>query len=136
MAMANLLWWAKQELRLVILSSADGVSWVERLVGPPLRPVSDKYSVAYGNGRFVVVPYGGWVNTGAISDVRGAGLMVAVDLFEPVAADVAARALSLGVVLNNIGTHTIRFLPPLVCTTAEIDTLCEHLHTILAKGAA
>jgi len=76
------------------------------------------------------------VDTGAISDVRGAGLMVAVDLFEPVAADVAARALSLGVVLNNIGTHTIRFLPPLVCTTAEIDTLCEHLHTILAKGAA
>ncbi len=71
--------------------------------------------------------------TGAIAEIRGAGLMLAIDLVEPQAAELAAEALDRGVVLNNIGTHTIRFLPPLVCTTAEIDTLCGHLHAILAK---
>jgi len=62
--------------------------------------------------------------------------MLAVDLIEPKAVEVAADALDAGIVLNNIGTHTIRFLPPLVCTTAEIDTLCGHLHTILSKEVA
>jgi len=75
-------------------------------------------------------------STGAIAEIRGAGLMLAVDLIEPQAAAVAADALDAGIVLNNIGTHTIRFLPPLVCTTAEIDTLCGHLHTILSKEVA
>ena len=75
-------------------------------------------------------------STGAIADIRGAGLMLAVDLIEPNAAEVAGDALSAGIVINNIGTHTIRFLPPLVCTTAEIDTLCGHLHTILSKEVA
>lgn len=74
--------------------------------------------------------------TGAIAEIRAAGLMLAIDLHEPIAADVAAQALANGLVLNNIGTHTIRFLPPLVCTTAEIDTLCGHLHAILAKEVA
>ncbi|MCG2808056.1 MAG: aspartate aminotransferase family protein [Coriobacteriia bacterium] len=71
--------------------------------------------------------------TGAISDIRCAGLMLAIDLVEPRAAQVAVELLGAGVLVNNIGTHTIRFLPPLVCTTLEIDTLCEHLHTILVK---
>ena len=71
--------------------------------------------------------------TGAISDIRSAGLMLAIDLVEPRAAQVAADLLAAGMLVNNIGTHTIRFLPPLVCTTLEIDTLCGHLHTILVK---
>ena len=72
--------------------------------------------------------------TGAIVDVRGAGLMVGVTLREPVAADVATAALERGVVLNNIGTNIVRFLPPLVCSHAEVDTLLEVLSDILTKG--
>lgn len=75
-------------------------------------------------------------DTGAITGIRGVGLMLAIDLAEPVAAEIAAAALAAGIVLNNIGTHTIRFLPPLVCTTAEIDTLCEHMHGFLDKGVS
>ena len=70
--------------------------------------------------------------TGEISDVRGAGLMVGVTLTRPIAAEVAAESLAAGLVLNNIGTQILRFLPPLVCGKAEIDTLLSTLTDILA----
>jgi acetylornithine/N-succinyldiaminopimelate aminotransferase len=70
--------------------------------------------------------------TGEISDVRGAGLMVGVTLARPVAAQVAVVGLERGFVLNNIGTDILRFLPPLVCGKAEIDTLLSTLTDILA----
>jgi predicted acetylornithine/succinylornithine family transaminase len=69
--------------------------------------------------------------TGAITDVRGAGLMVGVTLARPVAAEVAAIALDQGIVLNNIGTDILRFLPPLLCGKPEIDTLLITLSNIL-----
>jgi acetylornithine/N-succinyldiaminopimelate aminotransferase len=72
-------------------------------------------------------------SSGAISDVRGAGLMVGITLAEPVAAQVAEKALQRGVVLNNIGTDILRFLPPLVCGMSEIDTLLATLSDILGE---
>jgi 4-aminobutyrate aminotransferase-like enzyme len=33
--------------------------------------------------------------------------------------------------VNSIGTNAIRMLPPLVCTTAEIDTLIAALYEVL-----
>ncbi len=71
--------------------------------------------------------------TGAITDVRGAGLMVGVSLRRPLAAEIASAALSRGVVLNNIGTDILRFLPPLVCGKPEIDTLLTTLDDILTE---
>ena len=71
--------------------------------------------------------------TGAISDVRGAGLMVGVTLVRPVAAEVSALALDRGVLVNNIGSDILRFLPPLVCGKSEIDTLLSTLTTILSE---
>ena len=69
--------------------------------------------------------------SGAIADVRGAGLMVGVSLSKPIAAEIGARALQRGVVLNNIGADILRFLPPLVCGKPEIDTLLSMLSDII-----
>jgi ornithine carbamoyltransferase len=73
--------------------------------------------------------------TGSITEVRGRGLMVAAQLRTPIAAEVAASGLARGLVLNNIGTDIMRFLPPLVCEQREIDTLLESLATILDEGS-
>lgn len=73
--------------------------------------------------------------TGAITDVRGAGLMVGATLAAPVAAQVANAALDAGLVLNSIGTDILRFLPPLVCGMSEIDTLLCNLTDILEEVA-
>lgn len=70
--------------------------------------------------------------TGAITDIRGMGLMVGVSLARPAAASVAAQALDEQLVVNSIGEDILRFLPPLVCTSEEIDTLLSTLERILA----
>lgn len=74
-------------------------------------------------------------STGEITDVRGAGLMVGVSLARPVAADIGARALERGVLLNTIGSDILRFLPPLVCGKPEIDTLLSTLSDILGESS-
>ena len=57
----------------------------------------------------------------AIHDVRGYGLMVGVGLNQPVARALMLEALQRGLVLNAIGTHTLRFLPPLIVTNDDVD---------------
>ena len=69
--------------------------------------------------------------TGAITEVRGRGLMLAAQLAKPDAARIAAKALDRGFVLNNIGSDTVRFLPPLVCTEADVDALLSMLSSAI-----
>lgn len=71
--------------------------------------------------------------TGFITDVRGRGLMVGATLAKPIAADAAGSALSRGIVVNSIGVDILRFLPPLMCTTAEVDTLLDTMYEILGE---
>lgn len=56
-----------------------------------------------------------------IKEVRGMGLMIAAEFTEPIAKQVAAGALDRGLILNPIGDHIIRFLPPLIITTSDVD---------------
>ena len=69
--------------------------------------------------------------TGEITQVRGAGLMVGVQLARPVAGAIGVLALENGFILNSIGDSILRLLPPLVCTTAEADALLASLETML-----
>ena len=69
--------------------------------------------------------------TGAVADVRGVGLMNAIEFTEPIAAQVAASGLEKGLVLNSIGTHILRILPPLVCGRDEVDTLLTALYELM-----
>ena len=68
-----------------------------------------------------------------VVEVRGLGLMVAAELDEGLSApDVVARGLEAGLVLNYTGPQTLRFLPPLICSTQDVDVLVERLRGILA----
>ncbi|MDI6844490.1 MAG: acetylornithine transaminase [Anaerosomatales bacterium] len=71
--------------------------------------------------------------SGLVAEVRGRGLMVGATLSRPVAKQVADAALEHRILLNAIGEEIIRFLPPLVCTESEIDTLIGVLDDI-SKG--
>ena len=67
-----------------------------------------------------------------VVEVRGKGLMVAADLQEDIDANAVVLAgLQSGFVFNATGPHTLRFLPPLVCTREDVDELVACLSTLL-----
>ena len=68
-----------------------------------------------------------------VADVRGRGLMVGVSLLDGIdAGAVQARALDAGLVINVPGPGMLRFLPPLVATSADVDEALGVLGATLA----
>jgi len=68
---------------------------------------------AYFRHRLATLP--------AIKEVRGLGLMIAVEFEEPKAKSVAAKALQAGLIVNPIGESILRFVPPLIITQDLVD---------------
>jgi acetylornithine/N-succinyldiaminopimelate aminotransferase len=65
--------------------------------------------------------------------VRGVGLMVAIDV-EADAPGLARRALlEQRLVINATGPRTLRFLPPLVVSEAQIDDALGRLRRLLVR---
>jgi acetylornithine/succinyldiaminopimelate/putrescine aminotransferase len=76
---------------------------------------------------------------GVVREIRGRGLMRGMELSVEVAPVVAA-AFRKGLLLVGAGTHTLRFLPPLVISDAELERgvgiLEEALDEVLAGAPA
>ena len=71
-----------------------------------------------------------------IAGVRGRGLMLGVALDGDIARDVAAAALDAGHIINAIGDRTLRLVPPLNITRAEVDMAIQRLSTAFDAVAA
>ena len=68
-----------------------------------------------------------------ITDVRGVGLMAAVELGESCAPAVAAGCLRRGLIVNPIGQNILRFLPPLIVKNEHVDAAIRILKEALAE---
>ena len=68
-----------------------------------------------------------------ISEVRGRGLLIALEFHDDVAADVLTNANETGVLLNMVKPNTLRFMPPLNITTDEIDEGVARLEKAIAS---
>jgi len=66
--------------------------------------------------------------------VRGAGLLLAAVLDEPVAAAVVAAALDAGLLVNAVRPDAVRLAPSLLISDDEIDEALEILDRVLAAG--
>lgn len=66
-----------------------------------------------------------------IADLRAVGLMIGVELVQPDAKRVLNAALENGLLLSAIGDNTLRLVPPLNITQAEIDAAIDILTAIL-----
>ena len=72
-----------------------------------------------------------------LGEVRGRGLLLALDLKRPIAASIVAQAFERGLLLNAPQPDALRFMPALNVTRHEIAEMIEGLDTILLKiGAA
>jgi acetylornithine/N-succinyldiaminopimelate aminotransferase len=56
-----------------------------------------------------------------VTEVRGEGLLIGLDLAEEKSADVAAAALEQGFIVNNPTPSRVRFAPPLVLTDEDVE---------------
>lgn len=68
-----------------------------------------------------------------VSDVRGAGLLVGVDVDRP-AAEIIAAARARGLLIINAGESTLRLAPPLIVTQAQIDEAIAIIDEALAAA--
>jgi acetylornithine/N-succinyldiaminopimelate aminotransferase len=65
-----------------------------------------------------------------IRAVRGLGYMWGIDIAEP-AKDVVARSLDAGLLICSAGEHTLRLLPPLVMSRADLERGLGILATVI-----
>jgi acetylornithine/succinyldiaminopimelate/putrescine aminotransferase len=67
----------------------------------------------------------------AVETVRGRGLMVAADVRADAPAAATAALLEQRLVVNATGPRTLRFLPPLVVSEAEVDEALARIAAVL-----
>jgi acetylornithine/N-succinyldiaminopimelate aminotransferase len=92
---------------------------VERLADPALLAHVRETGAWFGEQLRAMA-----ARTGTVRAVRGTGFMWGMDVHEPAAA-IVQRAFDRGLLLVTAGEHTLRFLPPLVATRAELgEGLC------------
>ncbi|CAI8006795.1 Acetylornithine aminotransferase [Geodia barretti] len=68
-----------------------------------------------------------------VSEVRGKGLLAAMDFEDNISPQVLTNSNEAGLLLNGPRPNTIRFMPPLTVAREEIDEAAERLSTALSN---
>ena len=69
-----------------------------------------------------------------VTEIRGSGLLIGVDLDQDVAAEVTAAAQAHGFIVNSCAPNRIRLAPPLVLTEQQAGTFTEAWPQILDEA--
>ncbi|MBR0712733.1 acetylornithine transaminase [Bradyrhizobium liaoningense] len=109
---------------------AAGVAVLEEIAKPEfLRNVADTGLLLESELQKVSARHG-------LGEVRGRGLLLALDLKLPIAQAIVAQAFEAGVLLNAPQPDALRFMPALNVTRAEIGEMVDCLDAILTKAGA
>jgi acetylornithine/N-succinyldiaminopimelate aminotransferase len=71
-----------------------------------------------------------------LGEVRGRGLLLALDLKLPIGASIVAQAFEQGLLLNSPQPDALRFMPALNVSREEIGAMIDGLDGILTKAGA
>jgi len=91
--------------------------------------LTDEFLAAVTSNGLVLAA--GLAELEGIRAVRGAGLMLGAELDRP-PGDVVAACAERGLLVGTAGTDVLRFTPPLIVTTAEIERALAVLEEVLA----
>jgi len=72
---------------------------------------------------------------GFITQVRGRGLLIAVEFNSEIAQEVVMACLDKGLLVNKVKPNALRFMPPLIITEKEVDKAIGILDQVLAEAA-
>jgi acetylornithine/N-succinyldiaminopimelate aminotransferase len=113
------------------LMCAAGLAVLERVAAPEfLKSAADSGLFLAGELQRISARHG-------LGEVRGRGLLLALDLKHPIGASIVAQALDDGVLLNSPQPDALRFMPALNVIREEITEMIEGLDAILTRmGAA
>jgi acetylornithine/N-succinyldiaminopimelate aminotransferase len=113
------------------LMCAAGVAVLQRVAAPQfLKSVADTGLYLESELQRISARHG-------LGEVRGRGLLLALDLRVPIAGSIVAQAFDAGVLLNAPRPDTLRFMPALNVTRHEIALMIYCLDAILTRiGAA
>lgn len=68
-----------------------------------------------------------------ITEVRGLGLMIGIQLSTDNAAAIKNKLMDKGYLVGNVGSSVVRLVPPLILTKADIDDLIIALDAVLSE---
>ena len=68
-----------------------------------------------------------------ISEIRGLGLMIGIQLSEDKALEIKNKLFNKGFLVGNVCSNVLRLLPPLIVTKEDVDTLMTALEEVLAS---
>jgi acetylornithine/N-succinyldiaminopimelate aminotransferase len=110
------------------LMCAAGLAVLDRVAQPEfLRSVTDTGLYLESELQRLSARHG-------LGEVRGRGLLLALDLKHAIGASIVAQALGEGVLLNAPRPDTLRFMPALNVTRDEISEMIDRLDAILTKA--
>jgi acetylornithine/N-succinyldiaminopimelate aminotransferase len=108
------------------LMTAVGFAVVGEISRPEfLRQVRENGDYLAAHLRQLSVDFG-------FGELRGRGLLLALDLLQPIASDLAKRALERGLLINAVRPATLRFMPALNVRREEIDQMLSILRELIA----
>ena len=84
-------------------------------------------------GAYVTEKLLGIAEQFGLSGIRGQGLLIAFDLPAAKGSEVAAACLQSGLLVNSPQPATIRLIPPLIVTAADIDAMIAILTDVLTR---
>jgi len=108
------------------LACAAGLASCQVLADPALQ------AAVRAKGAQLLAGLERLVDDGLAAEARGRGLMCAIDLPEPRAAELTAAMLDAGYLVNNTSAYTVRFLPPLVIEDEDLAGVLAALRSALA----
>ena len=71
--------------------------------------------------------------TGLITDVRGLGLLIGIELSGPIALEVKLKCFEQGFLVGSIGTNVLRIAPPLILSKRDAAAFVTALSEILSS---
>ncbi|MFC1940875.1 acetylornithine transaminase [Chloroflexota bacterium] len=70
-----------------------------------------------------------------ITDIRGRGLLVAIELSSDIAQSLVMACLDKGLLVNRVKPNALRFMPPLIISNKEVDVALDILDKALSSVA-
>lgn len=108
-------------------ATAAGIAALEAL------DAGDLVANAATQGEYILAQFREWQGRlPGIKEVRGLGLMLAIEFEGEEATEIQRRCQEAGLLIHTVGPTILRILPPLILTRADVDAGLKVLHAAIS----